>query len=69
MVTKSAYVLGYGLLNKEKVVYLGYCISSINTASLISTPVRYYSDTNNFEMVVIFISNAPPIVPHAISRL
>ena len=36
-----------------------YCISSINAASSISTPVRYYSSTNNIKMVVIFISNAP----------
>ena len=34
------------------------CISSINTTSLISTPVQYYSNTNNIEIVVIFISSA-----------
>ena len=34
-----------------------YSISLINTASSISTQVRYYSITNNIEMVVIFISN------------
>ena len=34
-------------------------ISSINTASSISTPVWYYSNANNIEMVEIFISNAP----------
>ena len=36
-----------------------YRISSINTASSISTPVWYYSNTNNIEMLVIFISSAP----------
>ena len=36
-----------------------YHTFSINTASSISTPVRYYSNTNNIEMVVIFISNTP----------
>ena len=36
-----------------------YCISSINTASSISTPVWYYSNTNNIGVVVIFISIAP----------
>ena len=36
-----------------------YRISSINTASLISTPVRYYSNASNIEMVVIFISSTP----------
>ena len=39
--------------------YHMYRISSINIASLISTPVQYYSNTNNIEMVVIFISSAP----------
>ena len=38
---------------------IGYHISLINTASSISTPVRYYSNTNSIEMVVIFISNTP----------
>ena len=36
-----------------------YHISLINNASLISTPVRYYSNTNNIEMVVIFVSSLP----------
>ena len=36
-----------------------YCISSINTVSSISTPVQYYSNTNNIKMVVIFINSAP----------
>ena len=36
-----------------------YRISSINTASSISTPVQYYSNTNNVEMAVIFISSTP----------
>ena len=40
-------------------LYCMYHISSINTTSSISTPVRYYSNINNIEMVVIFISNAP----------
>ena len=34
-----------------------YRISSINTASLICIPVWYYSNTNNIDMVVIFISS------------
>ena len=34
-------------------------ISSINTASLISTPVRYYLNMNNIDIVVIFISSTP----------
>ena len=42
-----------------------YRISSINTAFSISTPVRYYLNTNNIETIVIFISSAPWIVPHA----
>ena len=36
-----------------------YHISSINTASLISTPVRYYSSTDNIDIVVILISSTP----------
>ena len=36
-----------------------YHISSINTASLISTAVWYYSNTNNIEFNVYFNSNAP----------
>ena len=36
-----------------------YRISSIITASLISTAVWYYSNTNNIEFNVYFNSNAP----------
>ena len=36
-----------------------YRISSINTASSISTAVWYYSNTNNIEFNVYFNSNAP----------
>ena len=36
-----------------------YCISSINTAFSISTPVRYYLNTNNIDIVVINIRNTP----------
>ena len=36
-----------------------YHASLFNTASSISTSVRYYSNTNNIDMVVIFISSAP----------
>ena len=36
-----------------------YRISSINTAFSISTPVRYYLNTNNIDIVVIFTSSAP----------
>ena len=36
-----------------------YRVSSINTAFLISTPVQYYLNTNNIDIVVIFISSAP----------
>ena len=43
----------------HRVQFNTYRISLINTASSISTPVRYYSNTNNIEMVVIFISNTP----------
>ena len=49
--------------------YKGYCEvdsllcsyhnSSINTASSISTLVWYYSNTNNIDMVVTFISSTP----------
>ena len=36
-----------------------YRISLINTAFLISTPVWYYLNTNNIDIVVIFISSVP----------
>ena len=36
-----------------------YHVSSINTAFLISTPVQYYLNTNNIDIVVIFISSGP----------
>ena len=39
--------------------YFIYRISSINTTSSISTPVRYYLNTNNIDIVVIYISSAP----------
>ena len=38
---------------------LTYYISLINTTFWISTPVQYYTNTNNIEMVVIFISSTP----------
>ena len=41
-----------------RVYICSYHISSINTASSISTPVQYYSNKNNIEMVVTFISSA-----------
>ena len=34
-------------------------ISSINTVFSISTPVQYYLNTNNIDIVVIFISSTP----------
>ena len=40
-------------------LFYTYRISAINTAFLISTPVQYYSNTNNIEMVVIFINSTP----------
>ena len=36
-----------------------YCISSITITFLISTSVRYYLNTNNIDVVVIFISSTP----------
>ena len=36
-----------------------YRISLINITFLISTPVRYYLNTNNIDIVVNFISSAP----------
>ena len=36
-----------------------YCISSINATFLISVPVWYYLNTNNTDIVVIFISSVP----------
>ena len=42
----------------EREMEEGYHISSINTTSSISI-LGYYSNTNNIEMVVIFISSAP----------
>ena len=38
---------------------LAYHISSINTTFSISTPVWYYMNTNNIDIVVILISSAP----------
>ena len=50
--------VGVALVSVQ-VVKTEHRISSINTAFLISTPMQYYSNTNNIEIVVIFISNAP----------
>ena len=36
-----------------------YHNSSINAAFLISSPVQYYLNTNNIDIVVIFISSTP----------
>ena len=44
-------------------------MSSINTISLISTPVRYYMNTNNIDSVVILLEAHPQIVPHATLQL
>ena len=38
---------------------LNYGVSLINTAFSISTPVRYSLNTNNIDIVVMFISSAP----------
>jgi len=40
-------------------VKFAYRISSINTASLISTTVQYYLSANNIELSVNFNSSAP----------
>ena len=48
----------------KRFIEVTYRISSINTASLISTAVWYYSNTNNIEFSVYFNSNAPRIIPH-----
>ena len=46
--------------NKHPRFYSDKCHnSSINAAFLISSPVRYYLNTNNIDIVVIFISSTP----------
>ena len=51
----------HGLVQTRKIhmhTYI-YCISSINIAFSISTLLQYYFNTNNIDIVVIFISSAP----------
>ena len=37
---------------------LSYCISLFNTVFLISTPVWYHLNTNNIDIIVVYISSA-----------
>ena len=40
-----------------------------NTAFSISTPVLYYLNTNNIDIVVILLVAQPQVVPHATLQL
>ena len=54
---EASYIIGShtNKMNENNIHY----ISSINTTSLNSTPVRYYLKTNNIDIVEIFISSTP----------
>ena len=66
---EGVWSLHISVKNQDTHTEKGYHISLINTVSLISITVWYYSNTNNIEMVIIFISSAPLNRPHATSRL
>ena len=46
-------------LGTSRPILIIYHISSINAVFLISIPLRYYLNTNNIDIVIIFISSTP----------
>ena len=72
-----AYILGFVCILIRQTLIAGYItyimhiiyhISLINTVSMISSPVRYYLNTNKID-IVVFLVVYPQIVPHATMRL
>ena len=59
LISRGKIFVGWIIKSFCRYVFKDYRISSTNTTSSISTPVQYYSNTNNIDMVVIFISSAP----------
>ena len=63
--TRCTYVQVYTIVTPHpsysltRYLCIAYHISLINTAFSFSTPVQYYLNTNNIDIVVIFINSTP----------